>query len=106
MSVRQFRDVIFYVLGDGASTSFSVDLSSAPVSLLPQTHGGTVAITSPGFDFRVSPPADIEHISVSDPANPGSTATATLERSVLSVNLSAAPDNALNLVEIFTRLSF
>jgi len=105
MSVRQFRDVVFYVLGDGVSTVFSIDLSSAPVSLLPQAVGSLAGVTQPGFDFRVSP-ATLEKISISDPINPGSTATAVLVRSIVTVTLSAAPDNALNPAQVVLKLAF
>lgn len=106
MSINLFRTIVFYVSGDGSSTVFDIDLSSAPVSILPDGLGSTAGVTQPGFDFRVSPPIAVQHISVSDPANPGSTATATLARKVLTVTLSAAPDNAMNPVQIAAKLAF
>jgi hypothetical protein len=106
MAISQFRDIVFSVLGDGVSTVFSVDLSSAPVSLLPDTNGGTVGITQPGFNFRVSPATAIVSVGINDPVNPGSTATAILAKAILTVTLSAAPDNALNPARVVVRLSF
>jgi len=106
MTIKQFRDVVFGILGDGVSTDFLIDLSSGPISLIPEKSGSTACVTQPGFDFRVSPPT-LFHASVSDPANPGSTVLyASLMRSILTVSLSAAPDDGINPAQINLRLTF
>lgn len=104
MSINLVRSVIFFVQGDGSSTVFSVDLSSAPVSLLPDTNGSSassIGVTQRGFDFRVSPAVAVQSVSVAG----GISATAALSRSILTVTFAAAP-SASGTTEVFAVLAF
>lgn len=106
MAIRQIRTIVFNILGDGTSTTISIDLSSAPVSLVPENGGFSgsdpKAITQPDFNFRVAPPASIVGVNIGSGEGVG--IAGSLERSILTLTYDTAPVAGSSSVVI--RLAF
>ena len=91
MAMTQQRTIFFTLQGDGVTTEFDLDLSSAPFEIISQQPevGFT---TQPGFDFRVSPPTEVHSVSVSGASQPN----ASLSKGVLALTWAVAPQGPPN----------
>ena len=82
--MRQERTIVLTILGDGSSTEFDLDLSSAPFEMVPTQAG---FITQPGFDFRVAQPTEVLSVQASGAPQP----TASISKGTLILSWASPP---------------